>query len=147
MVTPSAPLVTLVATFDDRSFDAATPTSLALEGSPGHQPRGAVGRGCYGPGVADQDDQTRQKLTTVFGWVAGGSIGVLANWGLFVAIGEGYPVTWTTFALFLGGAFAGMYVADKLGPRGFRPLGIAAGVLFAVFIGVVLTVTMGGSRP
>lgn len=95
----------------------------------------------------DEVDETRAKLTTVFGWVAGGSTGVLINWGLFMAIGEGYPVTWTTFVLFLAGAFAGMYLADKLGPRGFRPLGIAAGVLFAVFLSIVLTVTMGGSTP
>ncbi len=106
----------------------------------------------YGPRVSKHQEEidaapTRQRLTTVFGWVAGGSTGVLANWGLFVAVGEGYPVTWTTFVLFLVGAFAGMFVADKLGPRGFRPLGIAAGVLFAVFVAVLLTVTTGGPTP
>ncbi len=97
--------------------------------------------------MSEERDRTRARLTTVFGWVAGGTLGVLGNWGLYVAFGEGYPVTWTTFVLFLAGAFGGMFLADRLGDRAFRPLGIAAGVLFAVFLGVVLTVTLGGTTP
>ena len=97
--------------------------------------------------MSEEREKTRAKLTTVFGWVAGGTAGVLANWGLYVAIGEQYPVTWTTFLLFLGGAFGGMFLADRLGPRGFAPLGIGAGVLFAVLVGMVLTVTLAGTRP
>ena len=104
-------------------------------------------RQCYVARVTEAQDRTRGKLTTVFGWIAGGSLGVLVNWGLSMTFGEGYPVTWTTFLLFLGGAFGGMYLADRLGPKGFRPLGIAAGVFFAVFIGVVLTVTMSTPTP
>ncbi len=103
--------------------------------------RASLGPATFSP-MADERERTRAKLTTVFGWVAGGTLGVLANWGLYVAVGEGYPVTWTTFALFLGGAFGGMYLGDRFGERAFRPLGIAAGVLFAVFLGVVLTVTL-----
>ncbi|MEZ4336034.1 MAG: hypothetical protein R3B82_05355 [Sandaracinaceae bacterium] len=95
--------------------------------------------------MADEPDRTRARLTTVFGWIAGGTLGVLANWGLYVAIGAAYPVTWTTFVLFLGGAFGGMFLADKLGDRGFRPLGIAAGVLFAAFVGVILFAVTGTS--
>lgn len=80
----------------------------------------------------------RARLTTVFGWIAGGSLGLLINYALFLAYGEGYPVTPTTFVLFLGGAFGGMSLADKLGPRGFTPLGIAAGVLLVAFAWVVI---------
>ena len=80
----------------------------------------------------------RARLTTVFGWIAGGSLGLLVNYAFFLAYGEGYPVTPTTFVLFLGGAFGGMSLADKLGPRGFTPLGNAAGVLLVAFAWVVL---------
>ena len=89
-------------------------------------------------------DQTRKRLTTMFGWVAGGSAGVLINWGAYNLFGggdSGYPVTLTTFVLFLAGAFGGMFLADRMGAAGFRPLGIAAGILFAIFIAVVLTVS------
>lgn len=85
----------------------------------------------------DVGARSRQRLATVFGWLAGGALGLLINYGLFLAVGEGYPTTWTTFALFLVGAFAGMWAADRLGPKGFTPLGIAAGVLFALFAAVV----------
>ena len=87
-------------------------------------------------------DRTKQRLATAFGWVAGGALGLLINYGLLLAIGDAYPTTWTTFLLFLLGAFAGMAVSDRLGPRGFKPLGIAAGVLLALFVGVVLAVLM-----
>ena len=80
----------------------------------------------------------RQRLTTIFGWLAGGAAGLLVNFGLAALVGEGYPITITTFVTFIAGAFGGMRVADKLGPEGFRPLGIAAGILFAVIVGMVL---------
>lgn len=67
---------------------------------------------------------------------------MLVNWGLYVTFGEAYDATWTTFVLFVSGAFGGMHLADRLGPRGFRPLGIAAGVLFALFVGMVLTMML-----
>lgn len=92
------------------------------------------------PETLGASDRKRQRLATAFGWVAGGAVGLLVNYGLLHAFGEGYPVTWTTFALFLLGAFGGMAVADRLGPRGFKPLGIAAGVVLALFVGVVLAV-------
>lgn len=73
----------------------------------------------------------------MFGWIAGGSAGLLVNYGLFVAFGEGYPTAPTTFATFLAGAFGGMALADRLGERGFRPLGIAAGLLLVAFASIV----------
>lgn len=85
----------------------------------------------------ERDRAIRLRLTTVFGWVAGGSLGLVVNYGLFLAVGESYPVAPTTFATFLVGAFAGMSLADRLGERGFRPLGIAAGVLLVAFAWIV----------
>lgn len=94
--------------------------------------------------VADDEgeDRTKRRLATAFGWVAGGAVGLLLNYGLLLAVGDAYPTTWTTFVLFLLGAFAGMALADRLGPRAFKPLGVAAGVLLALFVGVVLAVLM-----
>jgi peptidoglycan/LPS O-acetylase OafA/YrhL len=91
---------------------------------------------------ASTTDDRRRRLTTVFGWVAGGSLGLLLNYLLFLAIGDGYPTVPTTFVLFLAGAFGGMSLADRLGPRGFKPLGIAAGILLALFVALVLAVLM-----
>jgi hypothetical protein len=92
---------------------------------------------------------TRAKLTTAFGWIAGGAAGLIANYVcLLVATGalgiadEAYPVVPTTFALFLVGAFSGMAIADRMGERGFRTLGISAGVLLALLVAVALTVML-----
>ncbi len=93
------------------------------------------------PSAASSTDETeplKQRMTTIFGWVAGGSLGLLVNYGLFLAIGEGYPTAPTTFVTFLAGAFAGMRLADHLGVRGFRPLGVAAGVLLVAFAWIVI---------
>lgn len=87
-------------------------------------------------------EDRRKRLTTAFGWVAGGSLGLLVNYAVFLAVGEGYPTVPTTFVAFVAGAFAGMALADRLGARGFRPLGIAAGVLLALFLALVLAVLM-----
>lgn len=86
----------------------------------------------------DANDELKRRMTTVFGWVAGGSLGLLVNYALFLAVGEGYPTTPTTFVTFLAGAFGGMHLADRLGARGFRPLGIAAGVLLVAFGWIVV---------
>lgn len=90
---------------------------------------------------------SRRRLTTTFGWVAGSALGLLVNFGLLLAIGDAYPTTWTTFAFFLVGAFSGMAVADRLGARGFKPLGIAAGVLLALFLAVIVAVLTAPFAP
>lgn len=90
----------------------------------------------------DASADSRRRLTTAFGWIAGGSLGLLLNYALYYAIGESYPTVPTTFVTFLAGAFGGMHLADRLGARGFRPLGIAAGVLLAVFVVLVVAVLM-----
>lgn len=81
-------------------------------------------------------------MQTVFGWVAGISLGMLASYGAFLAVGARYPRELGTFALSVGGAFVGMWVADRSGPRGFRPLGIAAGLLLALVIALGLLVVL-----
>jgi hypothetical protein len=77
-------------------------------------------------------------MTTVFGWLGGGALGLLTNFGFLLAYGEGYPTTVTTFALFIAGAFGGMAVADRLGVRAFKGLGIAAGALIAAVLVLVV---------
>ena len=98
------------------------------------------------PNGAAEPASMRTRITTAFGWVAGGSAGMLVNYLLFLAMsdetGGGYPVVPTTFALFIVGAFAGMAIADRGGEKMFRPLGIAAGVLLSIFLALVAAVLM-----
>jgi len=91
----------------------------------------------------DGSSKTRQRLGAAFGWIAGGTLGLLIDYGLFLSIGARYPVGISTFVVFVIGAFAGMRLADRLGDRAFRVLGIAAGVLLAIAVslGVALLVT------
>lgn len=84
----------------------------------------------------------RRRMTTAFGWVAGVALGVLVNYGIFSVVGEDYPQVPTTFVAVVAGAFGGMAVADRLGERGFRPLGVAAGVLLALFAWLVVAVML-----
>jgi hypothetical protein len=91
-------------------------------------------------------DEGRRRATTVFGWLAGGSLGLLTNYGLFLAVGSSWPVVPTTFVLFVVGCFAGMWVADRLGhQRGFKILGVTAGILMALAVSLVVAVLM--SQP
>lgn len=76
----------------------------------------------------------------MFGWVAGGALGVLVNTGLELFLASVWPEAVGIFVLFVAGAFGGMRLARKLGPRGFRLMGIAAGILVAVTL-LVLFVT------
>ena len=48
----------------------------------------------------------------------------------------------TTFALVVLGCFGGMAVADRLGDRAIRVLGVSAGLLLSVAIFVVAAVYM-----
>jgi hypothetical protein len=92
------------------------------------------------------DAAFRRRLATVFGWIAGGSLGLLINYVIFLAVsdaaGQGYPTVPTTFVLFVVGAFGGMAVADRGGEKAFRPLGIAAGILLSLFLALVAAVLM-----
>ena len=85
------------------------------------------------------------RWTTAFGWTAGGSLAMLLNYVAFLAVGPGYPTVPTTFGAFVAGAFGGMALADRLGARGFRPLGVAAGILLSLFLALVAAVLMSPS--
>ena len=96
--------------------------------------------------TAPLDAALKKRLTTAFGWIAGGSAGLLLNYLAFLAIadesGAGYPTVPTTFVLFVAGAFGGMAIADRGGEKAFRPLGIAAGILLSLFLALVAAVLM-----
>ncbi|MAQ18542.1 MAG: hypothetical protein CMN30_27560 [Sandaracinus sp.] len=84
----------------------------------------------------------RSAVGTTLGWVAGALAFFLLNFFLYQAFGDGYPVEPTSFAAVLVGAFGGMAVADRLGERATKVLGLALGVILAVATVVVfLTVT------
>lgn len=91
---------------------------------------------------SDEAPVRKQRMTTVFGWVAGGSLGLLANYPMVLTFGESYPKGPTAFVAFVAGAFGGMALADRLGVRGFRPLGIAAGVLLAFLSVLLIAISM-----
>lgn len=73
-----------------------------------------------------------RRAGTVLGWLGGAASGLVIDYGIAAAVGEGYPAGYSTFALLAIGAFVGMAVADKLGARAPRVLGPFAGVMVAV---------------
>lgn len=87
----------------------------------------------------------RRKAAVAFGWLGGGSLGILLNYGLTLTVNGSWDVGVGSFVLFIVGAFAGMALADRLGERGFRALGVAAGILLAAALGVVLSVSFGST--
>lgn len=91
---------------------------------------------------AELEDPKRARLTTFFGWLAGGSSGLLLVYVLYLIVGDTLPIGPVTFVLFLAGAFGGMALADRLGPGGFRPLGLAAGVSLVAFLTIVAAVLL-----
>src|SRR5690606_33485286 len=62
--------------------------------------------------VTDERTRARERLTTAFGWLSGGALGLLANFGVYRAVGDTYPVTISTFIVFVAGAFGGSWLAD-----------------------------------
>ena len=88
----------------------------------------------------------RQRMGTVFGWIAGGSLGLVVSYAISLAWGPGYPLIPGTFALFVAGCFGGMWASDRLGDRAFRVLGIAAGVLLAVAVAFVAAAILTAPR-
>jgi hypothetical protein len=84
--------------------------------------------------VSESKDEERQKtsrLGVVLGWIAGALALLLANFFAYHAYGEGYPVEPTSFAAVVVGAFGGMALADRLGTRAPRVLGLLVGLLLA----------------
>ena len=95
------------------------------------------------PAAAEAQTPARKRLATVFGWIAGGCTGLVVNYFVFLAIGTRYLVA-STFLHFIAGAFAGMTTADRLGPRAFRILGIAAGISLALAIALGTAMALSG---
>ena len=98
------------------------------------------------PAIIDADTIAR-KWMTVFGWVFGGSIGLLLNYVLLWRFPELVPVAMSTFVLFAGGAFAGMAIADKMPSSKAKILGFAAGIALSVFAFLVVWGWFTGSSP
>jgi hypothetical protein len=86
----------------------------------------------------EADDRRTQRLAVALGWLAGIFLGLLVDYGAYVAIGDDYPKGYTTFALLAAGAFLGMSVADRLGARALKVMALAVGVLLATTLFVFL---------
>jgi uncharacterized membrane protein YfcA len=95
--------------------------------------------------VSKRPEHARKRLSTVLGWIAGGSFGLLVNYVLFWLIGPSYPEVPTTFVMVAAGCFGGMWITDRLGPRAFRPLVVVAGMLFALALTLALLVLLSNS--
>ena len=97
---------------------------------------------------SDPDDarESKERLATAFGGFSGGALGWALSYGLFLAVGKGYPVAVVTFALVVLGAFGGMWLARMLGARAFRILGMLSGVIVAGLITLLLFVLMNRAR-
>ena len=80
------------------------------------------------------------KVQTMLAGAAGGSLGFLINYGLYLVFGENYPKEPTTFALFAAGAFVGMAVSDSFGGRAFRAIAWSASVLLTLTLMLVVLV-------
>mgnify|MGYP000952101158 CR=1 FL=1 len=87
-----------------------------------------------------------QKASTVLGWFAGASLGLMASVGLGAWLGSAYPMVIGNFAGVVLGAFGGMGLADRWGERSLKPLAFLTGVLMLVALMLTLTV-MGSPEP
>ncbi len=79
----------------------------------------------------EAEDRRAPRLAVALGWLAGICLGLLVDYGAYVLIGDDYPKGYTTFVLLAGLAFAGMYLADRLGPRALKVMALAVGILVA----------------
>ena len=77
------------------------------------------------------ETSSTNRTGTVLGWLAGALALLLVNFFAYHAYGEGYPVEPTSFVAVVAGAFAGMAIADRLGARATKVLGLAVGFLLA----------------
>ncbi len=84
--------------------------------------------------MSEAAEKKSSKLGTVLGWLAGALALLLANFFAFHAYGDGYPVEPTSFAAVVVGAFGGMALADRLGARAPKILGLVVGVLLGAAV-------------
>lgn len=90
----------------------------------------------------DQRATYDRRAGTVLGWLAGASLGLVIDYAAAATIGDAYPAGYSTFTLVVLGAFAGMAIADRLGPRAPKVLGPVAGVLVTVCVTLFLGATL-----
>lgn len=84
-------------------------------------------------------------MQTALAWLAGGAASVLLSYALYLVFGEAYPKEPAAFVLFAVCVYGAMSVSDRLGPRAFRGIGIAAGVLCALaLVLAILALTSDG---
>ncbi len=95
-------------------------------------------------GDVDDGPRGRRGVQTALAWTAGGATGLLLSYALYLLVGDAYPKEPAAFGLFAVGAYGGMILSDRLGPRGFRGIGVAAGVLAALLLVLVILVSGGG---
>lgn len=79
-------------------------------------------------------EKKRSRLGTILGWLAGALALLLANFFAYQAYGDGYPVEPTSFVAVVVGAFGGMAVADRLGARAPKILGLLVGFLLGAAV-------------
>lgn len=84
--------------------------------------------------MSDDAKRRASRLGTVLGWFAGALALLLVNFFAFHAYGEGYPVEPTSFAAVVVGAFGGMALADRLGPKAPKVLGLLVGFLLGAAV-------------
>jgi len=82
--------------------------------------------------MSESDEATKgSRLGVVLGWVAGALALLLLNFFAYHRYGDGYPVEPTSFGAVVVGAFGGMAIADRLGARAPKVLGMVVGLLLA----------------
>lgn len=81
---------------------------------------------------------SKKQLAAVLGGCVGGGLAILCNYFIYAAVGAAYPAGLTSFVLFALGAFGGMALADRLGKKALKVMGIAAGILISLTLLTVL---------
>ena len=79
--------------------------------------------------AVEKKSSRSSRLGTVLGWLAGALGLLLVNFFVYHGYGDGYPVEPTSFAAVVIGAFGGMALADRLGSRAPKILGLLVGFL------------------
>ncbi len=89
-----------------------------------------------------EEQNKRSPLGTVLGWISGSGTGLLLSFIAYHSI-DGMPVGPVVFGALVAGAFGGMALADRLGERAIRVLGIWTGCIAAAALLIVMV--LGGS--
>lgn len=93
------------------------------------------------PRAAGKPSPAQLPPALVFlGAAIGAWLGILVNYGIFHVVGNGWPVSVSTFVAVAGGAFGGMAVVQRLGRHAPRAIGLGLGLMVGLsLIAWVLT--------